>query len=139
MKKTIENKQAFFAVYTEQEYTYKNNWGTFKASLSDRNNISNFYNQLDTAYHTLKPISEITDEDALHSTKLLRSGSHLSEESRISQFKQLFETPNFWVNQTNVSLSEMLRVFDYLRSKGYLLPFRDITTDELIEFGWVKI
>jgi len=86
-----------------------------------------------------KSIESITDEDALEGSDLLRNANHLSEESRIIQFKRLFESPNFWVNQTNIPLSKFFIVIDFLRSKGYLLPFRQYSTEQLIESGIVKI
>lgn len=30
-------------------------------------------------------------------------------------------------------------VMDYLRSKGYALPFRDYTLEEMVEYFWIKI
>lgn len=87
----------------------------------------------------LKLISNITDEDALKAVELLGNSSHLSEESQIFQFKQLFESPNFWVKQTNIPLNKSLLMFDFLRSKGYVLPFMDVSVEKLIELGWVRV
>lgn len=87
----------------------------------------------------LKSISNITNVDALKAVDLLGNSSHLSEESRISQFKQLFESPNFWVKQTNIPLNKSLLMFDFLRSKGYVLPFMDLSVEKLIELGWVRV
>jgi len=28
---------------------------------------------------------------------------------------------------------------DFLRSKGFLVPFMNLTTDQILEFGWAKI
>lgn len=93
----------------------------------------------ETFYLALKSVSDITDEDALQGSKLVGGASHLSDESQIFQFKQLFESPNFWTRQTNIPLVKSLRVFDYLRSKGYALPFREYSVEDLISFGWIKL
>ena len=92
-----------------------------------------------TPYLDLKDILKISNEDALQAVDLLGNSNHLSEESRIFQFKELFESPNFWVNQTNISLVKMLKVFDFLRSKGYALPFMEYSVDDLVSFGWVQL
>lgn len=34
---------------------------------------------------------------------------------------------------------EALTMYDYLRSKGYALPWMGLTVDELVEYGWIKI
>lgn len=28
---------------------------------------------------------------------------------------------------------------DYLRSKGYVLPYMDLSVEDLIEYNWVKL
>jgi capsule polysaccharide export protein KpsC/LpsZ len=147
MKKSINEKEQscltdvkcrFFAQYWGQKVMKKNIEG-----------LENFYSEPDgfirsmtidsPLFLELKPLSKITDDDALYAADLLRNGSHLSNESRIFQFKKLFESPNFWVNQTNIPLNNMLKVFDYLRSKGYALPFMGYSVDNLISFGWVRL
>lgn len=129
-------KEAFFAQYWGQEVAIQGDGGGtgFKYQINEATicDIRHDYLQL-------KPLESITDEDALEGSDLLRNTSHLSEESRIIQFKRLFESPNFWVNQTNIPLSKFFIVIDFLRSKGYLLPFKQYSTEQLIESGIAKI
>jgi hypothetical protein len=33
----------------------------------------------------------------------------------------------------------MFELHDYLRSKGYALPWMGLSVDELVEYGWVKL
>lgn len=47
-----------------------------------------------------------------------------------------YETPNML---QSIPLHGYIRVIDYLRSKGYALPFRDISIEQQIEYGWIKI
>ena len=36
-------------------------------------------------------------------------------------------------------IKNWLHVFDYLRSKGYALPWMDLLVEDLVEYGWVKL
>ena len=60
----------------------------------------------------LKPISKITDEEREYCISIGRGHSY----------------QNFQQNQV-----------DYLRSKGYALPFMEYSVDELVELGWVRL
>ena len=35
--------------------------------------------------------------------------------------------------------NESYFLIDFLRSKGFLVPFMNLTTDQILEFGWAKI
>ena len=126
-------KSRFLAQYWDVEVLYVEGVGLVKVSKGAWDlNLSDFFLQL-------KPILSITDDDALEASDLLGSATHLTLESRITQFKQLFETPNFWVKQTNIPLNRSLLIFDFLRSKGYALPFMGLSVEKLVELGWVKL
>lgn len=125
-------KSIFFAQYWGQEV---NHYRISKLSARKIESVKG----TTFGYLKLKPMSQISDEDALKAVDLLGKSNNSSEESRIFQFKKLFESPNFWVNQTNIPLVKMLKVFDFLRSKGYALPFMDYSVEQLIEMGWVKL
>jgi hypothetical protein len=60
----------------------------------------------------LKPVSKITDADREYCISIGRSHS----------------CQNFQQNQV-----------DYLRSKGYALPFMEYSVEDLVSFGWVKL
>lgn len=68
-------------------------------------------------YLLLKPLSKISDEDL----KVLGFGN-------IHAFKVLY-------NKEKLILSEV----DFLRSKGYAVPYMDLSVKDLIEYGWIKI
>ncbi|MDV3490968.1 hypothetical protein CMV03_07160 [Elizabethkingia anophelis] len=36
-------------------------------------------------------------------------------------------------------ISTVSRIIDYLRSRGYALPWMEISVQKLIEYGWVKL
>lgn len=111
------NKVIIFALYWGCKYTYKNEWGTYSAEVGD-------YHWMDHvkqgAQIHLKELSEITDEDALHIA--LTFYTHYKSDI---------------INATKESLlvhTESLEypVADYLRSKGYALPFEG---QDLFESG----
>lgn len=70
----------------------------------------------------LKSLSEIKDEDAIEASSIIGSASHLSTESQVKQLRDLFSSPNFWVNQTNISGYKWFNCCQFLQSKGYDLP-----------------
>lgn len=80
----------------------------------------------------LKPLSKITDEDA-------------KEIIRIEKFIGVFE--DIIIEDTFLELlidikkgiCNRFSVIDYLRSKGYAVPFMEYSVDDLISFGWVQL
>ena len=83
-------------------------------------------------YLELKDALEVSEEDALEVARLFLSatGNEVDLESfDIFEVKTLIKECNFLPYQC----------VDYLRSKGYALPFMEYSVDQLIEFGWVKI
>lgn len=129
---TTVDRKRFFAQYWGTKTLYIGGVGLVEVGTGGWNlGHPDFFLQL-------KSLSKITDEDALKAVELLGSASHLSEESRISQFKKLFEIPDFFVKQTNIPLEKMLKTFDFLRLKAYLLPYMEYSIDDLINLGWVK-
>ena len=69
-------------------------------------------NVKDTTPLLLKPISKITDDEREYCICISRGHSY----------------QNFQQNQV-----------DYLRSKGYALPFMEYSVEDLVSFGWVKL
>ena len=66
----------------------------------------------DTTPLLLKPISKITDEEREYCISIGKGHS----------------CQNFQQNQV-----------DYLRSKGYALPFMEHSVEDLVSFGWVRL
>jgi hypothetical protein len=82
----------------------------------------------------LKPLSKITDEDALAAIRIVkvyvrRDGSFITEHVPIDNIKNSFLDVPIW----------RLDLADFLRSKGYALPFMEYSVDELVELGWVRL
>lgn len=177
MENTVENKAKFFAQYWGQEV------------LSDFTNkgkrclysivVSNFYNiEKSDVYLELKPLSQITDEDAIEVAKIVHqiysdkweviklvdSSIHVELKGKVNDvyhisigFRECSINANhhflkteddtaksFKINigQVNMSSSKPIGyvyVIDYLRSKGYAMPYMDLSVENMIEYGWVKI
>lgn len=72
----------------------------------------------------LKPLSKITDEDAIS----MYRGLERNYESA-NQFLEDYKSIGF------LEQSEA----DFLRSKGYALPFMNYSVEDLVSFGWVRL
>lgn len=104
---TLENKRKFFAQY----------WGQkILLHVIDDDDIHLLLNnEMDYDVKNwllyLKPVSQISDEDAIN----LGYGyaSHLK--------------------------SNLDRNIDQLRNLGYALPWMDLSVEDLVEYGWVKL
>lgn len=70
----------------------------------------------------LLPITSMSNEDALVVANIFGGASHLSEEGRAHQAKELFITYDFRNKVTTISAASWLKAFQYLLSKGYDLP-----------------
>ena len=112
-------KCRFFAQYWGQQVQrYENNNykkvvnGFIETNLQDKD------------YLLLKPISKITDEDAIS----MYRGLERNYESA-NQFLEDYKSIGF-LEQSEV---------DFLRSKGYAVPFMGYSVDELVKMGWVQL
>lgn len=85
----------------------------------------------------LKPLSSITDEDAIEVAKFCHISSHKDNHVLKHEGKDLIE--NYLYRQSNVNGINWLRVFDYLRSKGYALPYLNYSIEDLVEAGIYKL
>ncbi|HWY09701.1 MAG TPA: hypothetical protein VN026_00175 [Bacteroidia bacterium] len=118
-----ELKAKVFAQYLGQ--TFKSNGRKYKMTVTETTNThekSLFFATDNVCELILKPLSTITDEDAIEASSIIGGASHLSKESQIAQLKELFSLPSFFVNQTNISGYKWLQCIQYLQSKGYDLP-----------------
>lgn len=159
MENTIENKAKFFAQYFGQEVI--GHPLNDKASVSVRGTyITKTYIKKTCLF--LKPLSSITDEDAIEVLRLLGEYKPKSvnityhsedgkEWTRISRpYTDVNEEYylNVLFNVTKSGLvthhdnkrgEDYLNLYDYLRSKSYALPWMGLSVEQQIEYGWVKI
>ena len=109
-------KCRFFAQYYELEVAKHSTKNYFVKHILDKVGENYFLE--------LKPLSKITDEDAI----LMYRGLERNYESS-NQFLEDYKSIGF-LEQSEV---------DYLRSKGYAVPFMEYSVDDLISFGWVRL
>lgn len=144
-------KSIFFAQYWKQPVQrYENN---------DYKKVVNGFIEtslLEKDYLLLKPVSEISDEDAIHLIKL----KFKYDKGNIDEIESIHVTKHIPKKGYCVSLEAIIshkkwndfvvRLYigdekiysyynDYLRSKGYAVPFMEYSVEDLISFGWVRL
>ena len=118
---TLENKARFFAQYFGQHVLYFSSDFLRKIDNLTLDSIEN------DDFLELKPLSQISDEDAVEISKFYPSfGSDIR-----NAVKELFQEWNV--------LELSIETGDYLRSKGYALSYIDLSVKDLVEYGWVKL
>lgn len=126
MEKTLENKRKFFAQYENQEIGKRSN----KASIP---HIVSGYFVMGHHYLELKHTKKLGDDEVLEIGKILK----IKESSVIG----ILISDEFLNNMTNLKKGDAvnLNFADYLRSKGYALPWMGLSVEKLIEYGWIKL
>jgi len=158
---TPENRAKFFAQYWGQnifhwkypEYsTHENVIDKVSAATVEYANCGSLL---------LKPLSSISDEDAIEVAKIAcpelfhtRKSGHYVDRSQIDwisvkhdyNYKSVDIDIDGYVlvcDESDGSLYErnpnMVHAIDYLRSKGYALPWMGLTAQEMVEAGWIKL
>lgn len=131
MGNNLENKAKYFAQHWGQiVFTTIGEHGLFKMYKPD----------VKYGYLVLKPISSITDEDAIHCANIMGLGLAWGYDAKIDWIKNWLTTK---ANITGVVGKEAFRIsieiYQYLISKGYALPFMGLSVEKLIEYGWLKL
>ena len=122
-KNTEQNKLKFFSIYYGQKKVNTSN------DIEDKQTAHNQSIGIKEIYLLLKPLSKISDEDAECVIKLVFAASI---NFNIEEFRKQIVL----LILTNWNKSE---VYDYLRSKGYALPYMGLSVEDLIEYGWIKL
>lgn len=123
MKPSNEEKSRFFAQYYDQKILTT----SISRTVLSGGWIERVYNDDCDAEIELKPLSSISDEDAVDVAKLLM------EDPRPDVGKsQCMHWKIYWHNIP-------LTCVDYLRSKGYALPWNGHTVEQMISYSWIKL
>ena len=128
MENTSDNKSKFMALYWGQKVLYVGGVGICEIGKGGWNlKHPDFFLEL-------KPLSSITDEDAIEVSRVLDSN-----------FRQPLDV-KYWPFHVNRGKSHILPtrpcrsdVADYLRSKGYALPYFNLSVEQQIEYNWIKL
>lgn len=156
MENNLTNKAKFFALYYDQQILKVDNQNFTGLVSPDLAKVLN-------SYLELKPVSSITDEDALELIKIYGTdGGDKGYNLKVSRKSGLGVSFNF--NRYGYLMSFMLldkggcinnyyerypthqhftvldvEGIDYLRSKSYALPFMGLSVKQQIEYGWIKL
>lgn len=112
-----DNRSVFFQQYHRQYVDSSSG----RCRLRDADGVDNIN------WIELIPLSDISDEDALEFSDIRKIGL-----PSIKLGKRMIE---MFVNGDDINLEEV----DYLRSKGYALPWMNLSVDALVKIGWVKL
>lgn len=131
MNQQQQDKAAFFAQYYPQNVMRHDSYDDDQPSMDARpvGNTSH--------YLKLKPLTAITDEDAVIVCEI--GGAIFSQISQKANAGKRLIWDYFDHIRCNVRGSEWIHIADFLRSRGYLIPFRNYSTDQILEMGWAKL
>lgn len=127
---TLENKAKFFAQY----------WGQLIVIHPPTSVISHVANHSMTTQALscqclfLRPLSSISDEDKKELALLLGYSRQLKDSTLIGLGEAYINQP---VREEGIHLYAC--VCDYLRYKGYALPWMGLSVEEMVEEGWIKL
>lgn len=158
---TLENKAKFFAQYWGQKvFKYTREGSLLTEEIGNvlfipKSKAMNF------SCLELKPLSQISDEDAIEVAKLVspmlfegrgKNGGHYIDKSEIGWYSVKHNGKTLMVDidldgyvfeydevEEYKRPSRSLIGTDYLRSKCYALPWMDLSVEDLVEYGWVKL
>ena len=148
MENTKRNKAKFFALYWGQKVREVkgvdtiDKWvGFIEATLS-----------IEKQYLLLKPLSSITEEDAIEVAKAIYAGGddyqitfNTEDCTSVSPFGRPSYADEIDINSSGIISYEsstglsILHAFDLLRSKGYALPWMGLSIEQMVQFGWIKL
>lgn len=134
LKMSTELKARFFALYWGQSilkrrgFEMSNFWTVSHNALYDihYNVGDHVFNE---CYLVLRPLSSITDSEMI-----ALFGPMLPAD--IYYFRcLLLDKPNDFEGY----FEDFIKYTDWLRSKGFALPFMGISVEEMVEAGWIKL
>lgn len=128
---TLENKARFFVQYWGQDVLKLTK--NLPMAMLDSHNIN--VNIL-SSYLELKPLSLITDEDAIEVAIQNRfKGKNI--EAQIKVGREILTRIKANVEFDPICMP--LETGDYLRSKGYAIPWMELSVENMVEAGWIKL
>jgi hypothetical protein len=125
---TPKNKLKFFSQYWEQDVLSLNEHATMFLDAYTILSIKESDSLL------LSPLSETTDEDVIQIMKWKLSEPHIEKRPN---FEQLIRYTRKCIVEE--SYAENRHCADFLRSKGYALPFMGLSVEEMVKAGWITL
>lgn len=138
MENNLINKSKFFAKYYGQRIQRYGKSPVLMNTFCDKEYIKDMHLEL-------TPLSQITDEDAIEVAKIiepeLKTGTFKIMKTKPSGHTCIMKDGD-WMCQVAITNERVLgnsHATDYLRQKGYALPYLDSSVEQQIEYGWVKL
>ena len=136
MTNTLENKARFFAQYWGQNVQ----WYKLR-KLSPLKCVEVSGDRY--GYLLLKPLSQISDEDLEYIRPLVGYNNTPEGIGLVKRFLTVLwmdsEDINYFAITDTKPTLIVLVIIDFLRSRGYALPWMGLSVETLVEWGWVKL
>lgn len=127
IKPTQDEKEQYFAAHWGQDVIKDvNNSGELCTYPVERSNMYRF----EESHLELTSLADITDEDAIEVAKMTY-GKNLNT-ADWGRYTLENDIPKGAYKMS-------IDVTDFLRSKGYAIPFRNYSVQDLQDFGWLKL
>lgn len=142
---TSENKVNFYAPYWHLEVAYGgDNTGADSIGYMLLDLKESGYNEEDFKYWKvyLKPLSSISDEDAIQICRIIginETMSRFTTPSAIRIGKRMIEDLFTLTPKDVTEPFRVISIYQYLQSKGYALPYINYSVDDLVELGVIKL
>jgi len=148
MENNSENKARFFALYLFQDAVIIGNGieGLHDEKFKQAGRYKIDTEALDSLYRIgdcgdaveLTPLLAVTDEDAIEVAKFIGFDKGINQKAYIKVgnhvCKNILDGRMHMMNPIHA-----FNMLDYLRSKGYALPWMNVSVDQQIEYGWIKL
>lgn len=165
MENTLENKVKFMSahiycanIYIEFENSPQHNYGqrltpTVLGHVEFGRQLffGGTYPNIERAYLELKPLSSISDEDVVYIGSICGdkrpikdaydddTKKYILRKRGLGSLQGIFGIEFNYGHIFNPEYKNSLQIIDYLRSKGYALPWMGLSVKELVNRGWVKL
>ena len=136
---TLDNKAAFFAQYWGQELLL------IEGSIKLRVVKSSYFNPNLYDIVQLRPLSSITDDEAIEVSYILNPAKPENQidlhsyyglkKMHVGIIKRLLLDGDHY----RKNMWHLLEAAQYLQSKGFALPWRDLSVDDMCAYGWIKL
>lgn len=141
MENNIKNKQKLFALYLWQPVFKPENWNN-RTEVLDLYNLGRIDFRIDNpSCIELRPLSSITDDEAIEVAKIGLPDKVLYDYLWIPGTGKAIANSIDKGRQTNTFYPHFrfIDTADYLRSKGFALPYMGLSVETMVEYGWIKL
>lgn len=137
MENTTENRLRFFSLYLGNRVLKYSHSESESIAVLGAWELSSISDKINVFHLELRSIESITDEECIEFFDLTANPKTLILlVDNINKIHQIRFHIN-WKLANNKSFEQI--EIDWFRLKGFLVPFMNLTTDQIIEFGWAKI